>query len=74
MRHKIVFFAMDELWARIEAQNADIEQQQIESDLRERQRDASDLLTLNGSRSSWVWADASPRATGPSVRVAPSHT
>lgn len=61
---------MDDLWARIEAQNADIDQQQVENDLRERQRDASDLLTLNGSRSSWVWADASPRGTGPNICVA----
>ena len=58
--------------ARILKQNEEADQKAIENDLRERQRDASDLITLNGSRTSWVWADASPRGHGPSVRIARS--
>lgn len=64
----------DDLWSRIQQQNADIDQQVEEAQLRDRQRDASELLTLDGSRKTWVWADAAAAtaATAPSVRVAPS--
>ena len=63
----------DELWSRIQQQNADIDQQAEEAQLRDRQRDASELLTLDGSRKTWMWVDAvAATSMAPSVRVAPS--